>query len=318
VPPVVLRRTRVPLPLDAAGADAETTIPLTVTLDLPRTLSPVAHGHGDPTIRIGAHEAWRAWRTTDGPATLRVRIGGGVMEARGWGPGAGAAVEAAGRLIGLADAPEAFLPTNRLLADLVHRFPGLRLPASGSVMGALVPAILEQKVTGIEARRTWRALLREHGEPAPGPAGAAGMRVLPGNDVLARIPSFTWHRLGIERRRASLVGRVARLGDRLEADPPERATARLRAIPGIGPWTMAEVARVAWGDPDAVSVGDFHLPSLVAWALAGEPRADDARMLELLAPFAGQRGRVQRLLEVSGIGMPRRGPRMTPGDIRAI
>ena len=244
MPPVVLRRTRVPLPLDAAGADAETTIALTVTLDLPRTLSPVAHGHGDPTIRIGAHEAWRAWRTTDGPATLRVRIGGGVIEARGWGPGAAAAVEAAGRLIGLADAPEAFVPANRLLADLVHRFPGLRLPASGSVIGALVPAILEQKVTGIEARRTWRALLREHGEPAPGPAGVAGMRIVPDDDVLARIPSFTWHRLGIERRRASLVrprgtarrppgGGAARARDSAPAGHPRhRAVDDRRGRPG--------------------------------------------------------------------------------------
>ena len=318
MPPVVLRRTRLPLPRDGAAADAAATISLTVALDLPRTLGPVAHGRGDPTIRIGTHEAWRAWRTTEGPATLRVRVDGDAVEARGWGPGAAAAVAGAARFIGLSDAPEAFAPRHRLLAELVHRFPGLRLAASGSVMGALVPAILEQKVTGIEARRTWRALLREHGEAAPGPAAAAGMRVLPHPAALAAIPSFTWHRLGIERRRASLIARVARLADRLEAEAPERARARLRAIPGIGPWTIAEVARVAWGDPDAVSVGDFHLPSLVAWALAGEPRADDARMLELLAPFAGQRGRVQRLLEVSGIGMPRYGPRMTPGDIRAI
>lgn len=318
MPPAVLRRTRLPLPLDGTSGDAEATLPLTVPLDLARTLGPVVHGHGDPTIRIGAHEVWRAWRTSAGPATLRICIAGRVVQARAWGPGAGVAVENSGRLIGLSDAPEAFAPTDRVLADLVHRFPGLRLPASGSVMGALVPAILEQKVTGIEARRTWRSLLREHGEPAPGPAGAAGMRLLPDGATLAAIPSFTWHRLGVERRRASIVGRVARLADRLETETPERATARLRAIPGIGLWTIAEVARVAWGDPDAVSVGDFHLPSLVAWALAGEARGDDARMLELLAPYAGQRGRVQRLIEVSGIGMPRRGPRMTPGDIRAI
>ena len=91
-----------------------------------------------------------------------------------------------------------------------------------------------------------------------------------------------------------------------------------RCIPGIGRWTIAEVTRVAYGDPDAVSIGDFHMPNLVAWALAREPRADDARMLELLEPYRGQRGRVQRLLEVSGIRAPRYGPRLTPRRIAGI
>jgi 3-methyladenine DNA glycosylase/8-oxoguanine DNA glycosylase len=89
----------------------------------------------------------------------------------------------------------------------------------------------------------------------------------------------------------------------------------LCATPGIGPWTVAETTRLAHGDPDAVSVGDYHIPNLVAWALAGEPRADDARMLELLEPYRGQRGRVQRLLEASGIRAPRYGPRLAPRRI---
>ena len=87
------------------------------------------------------------------------------------------------------------------------------------------------------------------------------------------------------------------------------------SIAGVGRWTSAEVRRVALGDPDAVSVGDYHLPHAVAWALAGEARADDARMLELLEPFAGHRARVVRLIEVAAIGAPRRGPRM---PLRAI
>jgi 3-methyladenine DNA glycosylase/8-oxoguanine DNA glycosylase len=98
----------------------------------------------------------------------------------------------------------------------------------------------------------------------------------------------------------------------------EEARLRLRAIPGIGPWTAAEATRLAFGDPDAVSVGDAHLPDLVAWALAGEPRADDARMLEILEPYAGQRARVVRLLEVSGIKIPRFGPRFAPRRIADI
>ncbi len=291
---------------------------MAVALDLPLTVAPVAHGHGDPTIRISARDMWRVTRTPDGPATLHLWREGDQLVARAWGPGAPWAVAQAPALAGLRDAPERFAPPPGPLARLVHQRPGLRLPRTGLVLEALVPAILEQKVTGIEARRVWRALLDRYGDPAPGPAGIAGMRCMPEPRTLRGIPSHAWHRLGLERRRAELVARVAIDAERLEAAPPDLARARLAAIPGIGPWTIAEVARVAWGDPDAISIGDFHIPSLVAWVLAGEPRADDARMLELLEPYIGQRGRVQRLLEVSGVKVPRYGPRMTPGDIRDI
>ena len=84
---------------------------------------------------------------------------------------------------------------------------------------------------------------------------------------------------------------------------------------GIGPWTAAETARLALGDPDAVSVGDFHLPNLVCWMLSGEPRGTDERMLELLEPYRGNRGRVQRLLEAGGQTAPKFGPRT---EVRSI
>ena len=71
----------------------------------------------------------------------------------------------------------------------------------------------------------------------------------------------------------------------------------------------------AAGDADAVPVGDWHLPGHVGNALAGEPRADDARMLELLEPFRPHRGRVLRLL-VSGVAAPpRRAPRARIHDL---
>lgn len=74
----------------------------------------------------------------------------------------------------------------------------------------------------------------------------------------------------------------------------------------------------AMGDPDAVAVGDYHIPNTVSWALANEPRADDARMLELLEPFAGHRGRVTMLLKFGGISAPKYGPRLSlwsPADL---
>ena len=180
-----------------------------------------------------------------------------------------------------------------------------------------MPAILEQKVTGDEARRAWRGLIARHGEPAPGPP-ALRLRLPPTPEVLATLPYYAYHPFGVERRRAELIRRIAMRAAWFEAItelPIEMAHARLTSVPGIGPWTAAEVAVRALGDPDAVSVGDFHLPNLVAWALAREPRGTDARMLELLEPWRGERARVVRLLELSGIQAPRYGPRLAPRRI---
>ena len=197
----------------------------------------------------------------------------------------------------------------------VERSRGLRVGRTGIVLESLVPAILEQKVIGSEARRSWIGLVRRYGEDAPGPPG---MRLPPSPATLAALPYYAYHPFGIEQRRADLIRTVARAAERLEAlvdeasspgGDPARAYAVLRAFPGIGPWTAAEVGIRAFGDADAVSVGDFHLPAMVTWALAGESGGTDERMLELLEPYRGQRGRVLRLLELTGIGPPRRAPR---------
>jgi 3-methyladenine DNA glycosylase/8-oxoguanine DNA glycosylase len=295
--------------------DADGFVALAEPIDLLLTLAPIAHGRGDPTIRFAADGIWRATRTPGGPATLRLRAVQGGIAVVAWGPGAALAVEGAADLVGANDEAGALVPQHRLIAELVRRFPGLRLPRTNRPFEALLPAICEQKVTGVEARAAFRGIIATHGEPAPGPAG---LRLPPAAATLAALPYFAFHRFGMERRRADLIRRAAQLASRVETAAPAEATARMGAVPGIGPWTLAEVGRIAFGDPDALSVGDFHLPSLVAWALAREPRADDARMLELLEPYRGQRGRVQRLLEVSGISAPRYGPRMAPQRIAEI
>jgi 3-methyladenine DNA glycosylase/8-oxoguanine DNA glycosylase len=296
------------------GPDAAAQIDLPARIDLAATLAPLAHGRGDPTIRFGPDGVWRATRTPDGAAVLRLRTSGDRLQAEAWGPGAHWAVSHAGTLAGAHDDPSALVPRHPLIADLARRFPGLRLPRSERPFEALLPAICEQKVTGVEARAAFRGIVGRYGEPAPGPPEAR-LRLPPLPSVLAGLPYFAFHPLGLERRRAEVVQRAARVAPQLEAVTPEQARVLMEAVSGIGPWTLAEVARAAWGDPDAVSVGDFHMPNLVAWALAGEPRADDARMLELLEPYRGQRGRVQRLLEVSGIRAPRYGPRLAPRRI---
>ena len=286
---------------------AEGLVQLPAPLDLRRTLSPLAHGSGDPTIRFGPDAIWRATFTVEGPATLRLsEVAEGVAVAA-WGPGADAALAGAADLVGANDDPSQLQPQHALIADLARRNRGLRLPRTNRPFEALLPAICEQKITGVEARAAFRGIVRAFGAPAPGPGG---LRLPPTSSALAGLPYFAFHRFGLERRRAEVIIAAARLAPRLEGRDPAEVMRRLAAVPGIGPWTLAEVARVAFGDPDAVSVGDFHLPNLVAWALAGEPRADDARMLELLEPYRGQRGRVQRLLEASGLQAPRYGPRM--------
>jgi 3-methyladenine DNA glycosylase/8-oxoguanine DNA glycosylase len=286
-------------------------------LELAATLAPLVHGRGDRTIRLSADEAWLAFRTPDGPATLRlVHESQARLRASAWGPGRGRALAGVGRLVGEDDDPDRLVAQHRVVRELQRRHPGLRLPASGRVVDALVPAVLEQKVTGTEAVRAYARLLRSHGEPAPGPGE---LLLPPAPERLATLPYYALHPLGIERRRATVIrGSTRRAGWLEGAADAADAAARLTALPGIGPWTTAEVLRSAFGDPDAVSVGDYHVPSMVAWALAGEPRADDARMLELLEPYRGQRGRVQRLLEVGRITAPRYGPRMAPRSIAAI
>jgi endonuclease III len=294
------------------------TIPLDRPLDIRLTLAPHLRGAADPAMRLGRDRAIRAMRTPDGPATIELSLRGTTLHVEAWGPGAWRALDGAPALAGAEDGRDGFAPADRLLADLDRRMPGLRIGRTGAVLEALIPAILEQKVTGTEARRAYRGIIARWGEAAPGPFG---LRLLPAPDVLARLPYEAFHPIGLERRRADLVRTVAARAARFEEIvelPLRDAYRRLTALPGLGPWTAAEVALRALGDPDAVSVGDFHLPSLVAFALAGERRATDARMLELLAPYRGQRGRVIRLLEASGIRPPARGPRMAPRSIAAI
>ena len=290
-------------------------------VDLRATLGPLRRGTGDPTHRIDdAGRFWWAVNTPDGDGTVALAAAGPVVTATAWGPGAGWLLHQVPALLGDGDDWSGLdVSSVPVLHDIRRRRAGLRLTCTGRVLVELVPAILEQKVTGIEARRAWRYLVHRFGTPAPGPLG--GLRVAPGADALRRIPSWEWHRAGVDGKRTRAILAAASVARRVEECAElscSEATRRLQLIPGIGVWTAAETTQRALGDPDAVSVGDYHLPNLVTYVLTGGARGTDELMLELLEPWAGQRQRVMRLIEATGMTAPRFGPRFHYTDIRTI
>jgi len=294
-------------------------------IDLLTTLGPMRRGAGDPTFRLDrAGTVWRASRTPDGPATtaLRVSTDRSEVDASAWGPGADWSLSTVPDLLGAGDDPRGFEPTHPVLRDMWRRHAGWRVPRSLRVLEALVPAVLEQKVTGRAAWRAFRTLTRRYGEPAPGPVAhlVGGLVVPPDGRTWAMVPSWEWHRAGVDLSRSRTTVTAASSAGRLEqlcGLPTAEAATRMRSLPGVGAWTAAEIAQRALGDADAVSVGDYHLASLVGSVLVGE-RVDDDAMLELLEPYRGHRYRAIRMIELSGHGYERHGPRYAGSDYRAM
>ena len=273
-------------------------------------------GPGDPTYRIDARgRHWRGLRTPDGPATLLVeQFAGNEVYAAGWGPGAAWAVESVPGLLGAEDRVDDFEPRHELIAEAWRRNPHHRIGRTGLVMEALVPAIIEQKVTGQEAFAGFRSLVQRFGEQAPGPGEALRLWVQPNPKIIAAIPSWEWLKLHIDPARSRAIVQAARVAESLERIvdcEPAEADLRLRSLPGVGVWTSAEVRLRALGDADAVSFGDYHVAKEVGWALLGHD-IDDVELGVLLEPWRPHRGRVVMLVGLSGSRRPRHGPRMAP------
>lgn len=290
-------------------------------LDVAAVLGPVRRGRGDPTFATTEGGAiWRAGTTPDGPASTAIhRRGDGTVVMHAWGPGAAWSLDGLPALLGADDTRGDFVAHHPLVADAHRRLPGLRFGSTRRVWDQLWPAVLEQKVTGTEARRSFRELTRRYGEPAPGPV-PDGLRVPPTPARIREVPDWEWHRAGVDHSRRRAVLACAAVAHRLErACELGGAAGRelLRRVPGIGVWTAAEVAQRAWGDADAVSFGDFHIPTVVGWALLGRP-LDDAGLADVLAPYTPQRQRAVRYVESSGFSRPRFGPRFSPRDYRAM
>jgi 3-methyladenine DNA glycosylase/8-oxoguanine DNA glycosylase len=280
-------------------------------LDVRSTLAVYRFGRMDATTRLEPDGFWRATLTPDGPATMHLWRAGGGLDARAWGPGREWLLARAGAMCGDGDAGAAFGDDAHPAVRAAARdHQGLRLGRSEDLYHELLPVVIAQRITAVQAIGQWRRLCLALGAAAPGPRD--DLRLPPEPAVLAGRPAWWFHPMGIEAKRANALRTVAKHAARL-ADwsllPPGEAAAKLALLPGIGPWTIGSALGPALGDPDAVPVGDYHIPNMVAFALAGEPRATDARMLELLAPYAGQRGRVIRLLAAAGHGAPAFGPR---------
>jgi 3-methyladenine DNA glycosylase/8-oxoguanine DNA glycosylase len=286
------------------------------------TLSPLRRGRGDPCYHDAADGAiWCTSLMTSGPVTARItKSATNIVDCEAWGTGATEFLETLPARLGADDDAAEFAPDEPTIAAAHERMAHLRLGRTNRVLEALIPAVLEQRVYGMDARRAWRKLVTKFGSPAPGPA-PQHMRVPPTADVWRRIPSWEFHKANVDPGRARTIVGCAQRADSLErlaARPPDQARRALMSLPGVGEWTAAETAQRAFGDADALSVGDFHLSKMVGWRLLGY-HIDDAAMVELLEPLRPHRYRAVRLLEVTGPPhAPRRAPRQAIPNLRAI
>jgi 3-methyladenine DNA glycosylase/8-oxoguanine DNA glycosylase len=286
------------------------------------TLWPLRRGPGDPCFQVGDDGAiWRTSLLGSGPVTARIsRAARNAVDCSAWGSGAEEFLDALPSMLGADDDASDFVPAEPTVAAAHRRVPHLRLGRTGQVLEALIPAVLEQRVPGADAFRSWRVLVSKFGAPPPGPAPAR-MRVPPSADGWRHIPSWEFHRANVDPGRArTVVGCAQRASalERLTSWPAAKARDALTSLPGVGGWTAAETAQRAFGDPDALSVGDYHIPKMIGWTLLGRPIVD-ADMIELLEPMRPHRHRVVRLLEVSGMAYePRHGARLPVQDIRRL
>ncbi len=287
--------------------DAHGTVELDGPYDVALSL-PCLGTASDPTWRGNRQRVDLAGRTPDGPVALRARAVDGCLELDAWGAGADWMVGRLEHLAARHDDPRELRFDHPVLDDANRRNPGMRHAPAGLVVDGLIARILGQRVLTSEAARSWNAMCRELGGPAPGPLE---LLLPPDHDRLAQMPMWWFHQRGVERGRARTIVAVCRHARRLAEVvdlPLPQAYGRMRAVPGLGPWTVNGVARVALGDPDAIVVGDYWISHAVCSFFTGRPRGSDQEMLDLVDRWIGQRGRVERLVHLSGHRVQRFGP----------
>ena len=284
------------------------------------TVATLRNGRHDPTTRIDTDSLWRATLTPHGAGTICITSWStSSPEISSYGPGGSWLAERALDHLGYSDEQPSIEPVHSSVIRAERRFANLAIARTHSPYHELLPAILGQRVTAIEAFSHWKQLCAQYGARAPGPRN--DLFLPPDPDVLSRQPYFVLHRLGIEKRRADALTRIASYAGQLIANIDfkntmlNQLTNQLTRFPGIGVWTAATAGGIAFGDPDALLVGDYHVKNTVSFALTGKPRGTDDEMVALMEPYRGQRARVVRWLELDGWLAPKFGPRQRISSI---
>ena len=306
------RQTGSPVRAPPSPPNCSTVFRPTFDLNLKVTLMWVKTSQARDGVR------WWATETPEGSASLAFRPLGGEVIADAWGPGAAWAIGQLPALLGNDDDPGDFQPRDSVVRGLVSGLGVPRLGATGRWYEAMATAAIYQRVVSADARTAVTRMGRLHGADVP---GGGPLPLFPRPEAVLRVPDHGFHRAGVDRARARVIRVAAKHAERLEAlqeRPAAEAREWLQRLPGVGPWTAARTTGAAAGDPDAVPVGDLHVPVLVTYALSGATDGDDDSMLELLEPYAGHRGRVVRLVKAAGIGPPKHHPAPTRFDISRI
>ncbi len=273
----------------------------------------------DPTVRTGPTGFQRATITPTGPGALSVTWAGAAGEAAvvTTGDGGDWLADRAPRLLGVADDVTGFAPDRAPLREVWRRHAGLRMTVTGTLWHDLAWTIVQQRVHRRDAAEQWRRFVLGLGVPVDG----TGLVAPPDPRAVARLAYPRLHPMGIERQRAEYLIEAARAVVRLQDlvdEPFASALPVLRALRGVGPWTLGCLSAFTWGEPDTVILGDAGLPSMVTWFLAREPRGDDARMLQLLEPYRPHRYRIVKLAFAARAFPPARPSRGRRTDIRRM
>lgn len=288
-----------------------------IEVNLPRTIDPyrsfqdVRHHSNDPGTDLTGHSFSINFATSSSVGSLRIEWAS-APTASIFAPG-DQELSALKRLMA-SEAADPFPPlleriqVNEPLSRWLRLDRQLFIPASGDVWRELVPSILGQRITSVEAARQWHRL-----------HSATGNDLSPENVLKLSVGDF--HQLGVEENRSTTIRRCAQRQDllqRLNAAPVEDAYSSLSAIPGVGPWTIAETLRRSHGWQDAVSVGDFHLRNVVTHALTGNRTGTDGEMLQLLEPFRPFRAVVIAAIRHHAPAPERRRPGLANPDFRTM
>ena len=269
---------------------------------LRRSFALQAFGKYDPSATWNGERLTKSFSTPGGVCTVTVSSaeGGLFFEAEGDEPEAVVSQLVAATRID--DGYASFAPEHQALAAHHRQLPGLRLIRVPWLFDIACSAVLQQRVRSTDAMREWGSICSRFGQKA-----RTGQTTFPSPALLSAVPLHDLQAIGIDPRRARTLLALAKEIRSYPLRPEmthEQLRLRLGHITGVGPWTVDMILGFGAADTDAVPVGDLYLPHLVSFALAGERRGTDERMLELLEPLRPYRFRVVRLLYSANISVP--------------